>query len=324
MEKKMFTDGKGGFTMPYSTNMPTYNFNVSHDDFDPVAGEMKPKFNKMTNRMEFGIPLSSNDPMAGASPKGASPKGITVLKGSVVNGNQPGVKIPYAQVFILDKCTGETATITADAQGKFEFKLKCNCEYAMKGWKANFLSEVVDLNFKSGMIPCEPGGVVNQDLALVSGNDYPNGNPTLNVGDEISFENIYYDFDKYYIREEASTDLQKLLTLIQANPNAIVEIGSHTDARGSNEYNDKLSANRAKSVVQWLSKRGVSEARLKPRGYGETQVSNQCVNGIRCTEEEHQRNRRTSFRVIGMNNGKSMDSQVKKYIKVDPCKGCPF
>lgn len=315
-EAVMATDDRGGFTMAYAPDMPQYKFGVDYEGYDPVRGDLRPKYNKLAGRMEYGIPLSP-----GASALAAkAPAGVTLLKGNVVNGNKPGVRIPYAQVFVLDKCTGETATITADGEGRFEFKLKCNCEYSMKGWKQEYLSEVVDLNFKSGLVPCEPGGVVRQDLALVSGKEWG----TLAVGDEISFENIYYDFDKYYIREEASTDLQKLLALLENNPNAIVEIGSHTDARGSNEYNDKLSANRAKSVVQWLGKRGVSESRLKPRGYGETQLTNQCANNVRCTEEEHQRNRRTSFRVVGMNDGKSMDSQIKKYIKVDPCKGCPF
>ncbi len=78
-----------------------------------------------------------------------------------------------------------------------------------------------------------------------------------------------------------------------------IEIGSHTDSRGSDSYNEKLSQERAQSVVDYLIEKGVATERLVAKGYGETKITNKCINGVECTEEEHQKNRRTTFRIIG-------------------------
>jgi outer membrane protein OmpA-like peptidoglycan-associated protein len=139
---------------------------------------------------------------------------------------------------------------------------------------------------------------------------------------------IYYDFDQANLRDESMPELQKLLKLMKDNPSQIVEISSHTDARGSNTYNNRLSQRRAESVVRWLIDKGVERDRLVPRGYGETMTSNKCVNQIKCTEEEHQLNRRTEFRVLGCKDCVDKDkvklSQPKEHPKVDKCHGCPF
>lgn len=139
---------------------------------------------------------------------------------------------------------------------------------------------------------------------------------------------IYYDFDQANLRDESMPELDKLLKLMKDNPTQIVEIASHTDARGSNSYNNRLSQRRAESVVRWLIDKGVERDRLVPRGYGETMTSNDCKNQIKCTEEEHQLNRRTEFRVLGCKDCVDKDkvklSQPKTNPKVDKCHGCPF
>ena len=139
---------------------------------------------------------------------------------------------------------------------------------------------------------------------------------------------IYYDFDQSTLRDESMPELDKLLKLMKDNPSQIVEIASHTDARGSNGYNNRLSQRRAESVVRWLIDKGVERDRLVPRGYGETMTSNNCKNQIKCSEEEHQLNRRTEFRVLGCKDCVDKDkvkmSQPKTNPKVDKCHGCPF
>ncbi len=137
---------------------------------------------------------------------------------------------------------------------------------------------------------------------------------------------IYYDFDQSYLRDEAMPDLNKLLDLLNANPDYIVEIGSHTDSRGSDSYNNRLSQRRAESVVRWLTEQGVDRERLVARGYGETVNVNNCANEVPCSEKEHQFNRRTEFRVLGcrgcIDNAKI--SQPKVDPRLDPCQSCPF
>ncbi len=115
----------------------------------------------------------------------------------------------------------------------------------------------------------------------------------------IAIENIYYDYDKYNIRPDAAIELDKIVTLLIENPQIIIELGSHTDSRGSHAYNDRLSQRRAESAVEYIISRGISSERITAKGYGERVLVNHCSNGVRCSEEEHQKNRRTEFKVTG-------------------------
>lgn len=115
---------------------------------------------------------------------------------------------------------------------------------------------------------------------------------------EITLDNIYYDLDASNIREDAKPTLDKLATLLFENPNIRIELGSHTDARGSDTYNSRLSQERAQSVVNYLVSKGISVQRVIAKGYGETRLVNGCKDGVDCSEEEHQQNRRTTFKVL--------------------------
>lgn len=116
---------------------------------------------------------------------------------------------------------------------------------------------------------------------------------------EIVLENIYYDLDKADIRDDAKPTLNKLAVLLKENPNIKIELGSHTDSRGSDSYNLKLSQARAQSALNYLVVQGIEPTRLTARGYGETQLTNRCSNNVDCSEAEHQQNRRTTFKVTG-------------------------
>ncbi len=137
---------------------------------------------------------------------------------------------------------------------------------------------------------------------------------------------IYYDFDQSYIRKEADSELYKLLKLMQDNPTYIIELGSHTDSRGSDTYNNRLSQRRAEAAVRWLVNKGIERDRMVPRGYGESVNVNSCANNIPCSESEHQFNRRTEFKVLGCKGcvENSTLSAPNPMPKVDKCHGCPF
>jgi len=112
-------------------------------------------------------------------------------------------------------------------------------------------------------------------------------------------QNIYYDYDKADLREESLPVLDTLYVLLMENPSIIIELSSHTDSRGSDNYNRKLSQKRAESCVNYLKSLGVSTERLAPKGYGESRLINECDDGVECTDETHQANRRTEFKIIG-------------------------
>jgi len=109
---------------------------------------------------------------------------------------------------------------------------------------------------------------------------------------------IYYDLDKSNIRPDAVLEMDKLVTLLNQHPSLTIELSSHTDSRASEDYNMALSQRRASSAVDYLVKHGISASRLVAKYYGETHLVNQCADGVTCTEQEHQLNRRTEFRVI--------------------------
>ncbi|MDX1446956.1 OmpA family protein, partial [Lishizhenia sp.] len=114
----------------------------------------------------------------------------------------------------------------------------------------------------------------------------------------IVLNNIYYDFDKWNIRADASPVLDSLVKLLNDNPNIEIQLGSHTDVRGTRYYNQYLSNKRAKSVMDYLINKGIDPARLTWKGYGESEPINKCVEGVYCSDIEHEENRRTEFRVV--------------------------
>lgn len=111
---------------------------------------------------------------------------------------------------------------------------------------------------------------------------------------------IYFNLNKANIRPDAAKELDKIVTLLQSYPHLKLSMESHTDARSSNEYNLDLSERRAKSTMQYLIDHGINPSRLKAKGFGETRLVNNCSDGVKCTEAEHQMNRRTEFMVIGL------------------------
>ncbi len=112
-----------------------------------------------------------------------------------------------------------------------------------------------------------------------------------------AIENIYYDFDKWDIRTDASVELDKLVKTLNEYPNIDIELGSHTDARGTNIYNNNLSQKRAESAVEYIISKGIDKHRITAKGYGKTKLINKCADGVDCPEAEHQLNRRTEFTV---------------------------
>jgi outer membrane protein OmpA-like peptidoglycan-associated protein len=122
-------------------------------------------------------------------------------------------------------------------------------------------------------------------------------------GEIVEIPNIYYDLNKFNIRADAAAQLDNfVIPIMNKYPNMIVEIRSHTDCRASAAYNLKLSQNRANAAVAYLISRGISPARMTAKGYGESVLKNgcSCEGGLTstCTEEEHQKNRRTEFKIL--------------------------
>jgi outer membrane protein OmpA-like peptidoglycan-associated protein len=121
------------------------------------------------------------------------------------------------------------------------------------------------------------------------------------ASEEPQIKNIYYELDKYIITDESKRELNNLVVFLKAHPNIIIEITSHTDARGSDAYNLKLSQNRAKAAKDYIVAQGIDPKRVMSIGMGETQLLNRCANDVICSDEEHVINRRTEYVITKLN-----------------------
>lgn len=134
----------------------------------------------------------------------------------------------------------------------------------------------------------------------------------VSINQAIRLNKIYYNYNDAKILKAARPDLDYLYELMQQYPDMVIELSSHTDARGNDEFNQKLSQRRADSAKKYLVDRGVPDERIKAVGYGETQLLNKCGNDVKCTEEEHQLNRRTEFKIIAGPTNIEIKKQITK------------
>ena len=122
------------------------------------------------------------------------------------------------------------------------------------------------------------------------------------LNDMITIHPIYFDLDKSDIRPDAQIELDKIVKIMNDNPTLTIELGSHTDCRATMQYNLSLSDRRAKSSANYIKKRITNPARIYGKGYGESRLLNdcECEGAVKsaCPEEEHQKNRRTEFKVL--------------------------
>lgn len=123
------------------------------------------------------------------------------------------------------------------------------------------------------------------------------------LGKLLQLNPIYFEFDRYDIGPRAAIELEKVITVLNKYPNLKLDIRSHTDSRGPDSYNMRLSDNRAKSTIAYIVDSGIEASRITGRGYGESQLVNGCDDEVPCSEDEHQLNRRSEFIIIGTPGG---------------------
>ena len=198
-----------------------------------------------------------------------------------------------ATIFLLNTETGKAKVLKTDANGQFKSMGSKGILYVVKGMGNNYLSDC--MNFTIDKTDTSHVASISRDIIL----DHLEVNKIISIGNmDYSIETIYYDFNKWFIRPDAEKELNKLVQVMKENP-VTVELGSHTDSRGSKEYNVDLSQKRAESAVRYIVLHGIDAARITAKGYGESQLMNHCMDGIPCSPREHQANRRTEFKVTG-------------------------
>ncbi|TAE47840.1 MAG: hypothetical protein EAZ89_16785 [Bacteroidetes bacterium] len=190
---------------------------------------------------------------------------------------------------ILYEYTGENSLITLDTfstdqSARYEFPLESGKRYKVLGNAREYLANEEEVSTEG--ITENKEIVKNIDIELEA----------ISFDTVYTIQNIYYDFDEYYLRPDALTELRKLVKILNDNPQIMIQLGSHTDSNGTVEYNKVLSDNRAKAVIRFLADNNINPARLSWFGFGESQL----LIYPELSDADEQANRRTEFRITSI------------------------
>lgn len=271
---KVTTDKDGGFAIAAHTGKKL-KFGASHPGYQPaeVTEIIKPKpdFIKIALTAEGGLSLE-----------------VTVVDKKT---HDP---IVGAMIKVTNTKSAKDLFCTANDQGKCTFTLEPESDYTIQASK-----ETGDRDTKYLAVTTRQSTVNKKAPASLY--------TTIELekvkkGVAIKIENIYYDLGKWFIRPDAAKELDKLVKIMTDNPKLEIELSSHTDCRAPMAYNQELSSKRAEAAVAYIASQGVDIKRMTAAGYGETRLVNKCAcEGtyvVPCTEEEHQENRRTEFKIL--------------------------
>jgi outer membrane protein OmpA-like peptidoglycan-associated protein len=171
--------------------------------------------------------------------------------------------------------------VSSPVDGSFKMVLPYNKNYSIRATADKFFAVSENLNLDS--LVKAGYRVIHKDLYLVP----------IEIGQVVRLNNVFFDFDKWDLRPESFVELDRVVALLKENPSIEIEMSAHTDSYGSDEYNFKLSDNRAKSVREYIVSKGMPESRITAQGYGETKpvATNE-------TDEGRQLNRRVEFKIL--------------------------
>lgn len=214
------------------------------------------------------------------------------LLAGVVTDQETGAVIANAKVVLEDQNHKYIKELITDAEGKFDFGIvACGTKFYIIAQRPEYVTK------ETATITAEETGKTFVPIELEK------EVKKVTVGDDVAktfgIKIIYFDLDKSFIRPDAAFELSKILDLMNENPTMEIDVRSHTDCRQTASYNMALSDRRAKSTVAWLVSKGIAKSRLTGKGYGESQLVNDCgcepTNKSDCSEEQHQANRRSEF-----------------------------
>jgi outer membrane protein OmpA-like peptidoglycan-associated protein len=181
---------------------------------------------------------------------------------------------------------------TSDINGNYSFEVDCSKSYYVRTELADYVTKESTSNTGN------TDGTTRLEIAIEK------SGCKLIIGGDLAkcfgIKVIYFDVNEAIITKEAAFELEKILDVMKQNLKIKIDVRSHTDSRQSEKKNQTLSDNRAKATMDWLVKNGVDENRLSGKGYGESQLLNKCSDGVACSEEEHQANRRSEFIVVAI------------------------
>ena len=216
---------------------------------------------------------------------------LIAIKGTVVDEETKEIQ-PNSILNLYDSEKVLIATLNSDSNGNFIFKdLKPNTSYSVSVSKSDYQENSVSLVTKTDDFE-KLIAIKKKELQFKTGDD---------LTEILKLNKIYFDLGKYTLRPESIIELDKVVAFLNKYKTIKIEVGSHTDSRQSAVLNQKLSQNRAVATFNYIASKGIETSRLIVKGYGETKLINKCSDTVKCTEEEHQENRRSNFFIINVN-----------------------
>jgi outer membrane protein OmpA-like peptidoglycan-associated protein len=216
----------------------------------------------------------------------------------LVTGRDSKLPLGGARIVIKNLTDGTEQMYITDGNGKFTADLVKGKDYQMISELEGYFNQTDNFNTRGDEDPINKM-VEMGELYVTDTSTNPKDNSKVKMKGIYDLPDIHWDYNKWEIRQDAYPYLDNLVKLFRENNNLKFELRSHTDCRGSFEYNDDLSAKRAKAVTDYMVKKGVPRATIVSKGYGERELLNNCTDGVFCEESLHEENRRTEFIVTG-------------------------
>lgn len=268
--------GLGGFDVykiDLNTNTTVQNVgkpvNSEKDDFSF-------SFNTKLNVGYFSSNRNGNDVIFSAIP-------ICKAEAVVIVSNvKTKALLANADVAILDAKGNVIATEKTNSEGKVKYPVECNLGYGLQVAAQNFEST-------SAALKIDKAGIATLEVALKP-------LEVVITDKEVILNPVYFEYDKSNITAQGATELDKLIKVMKDNPSMVIFVKSHTDSKGGDDYNLKLSERRAQSTVQYLVSKGISQGNISGKGFGSTEQKIKC--GTNCTEEQDSQNRRSEFLIV--------------------------
>ena len=262
--------------------------NSSQDDFAYIVRESKNTGYFSSNR-NGGV--GDDDIYSFLQLEDIREKCDILLRGTITD-KDSGTNLSGAKVTLYDTKNEILNSVVVDSIGEFTFTIECNKDYFIRGEMIDYTSveKLVTTPKKSDTITVNLQLNKNIKTATI-GKD---------LGKILDLKPIYFSFNKFTIRKDAKTDLAKVIEVMNEYPSMKIDIRSHTDSIGDDDYNMELSEKRTEAAINYLVEKGsINRDRLTGKGYGETQLINNCDNNSKCSAEKHQLNRRSEFIILG-------------------------
>lgn len=194
-----------------------------------------------------------------------------------------------ATVKVIDENNEEVLSTITDSEGNYSLELDCN--------QGNFVRALME-----GYVPFEEYIGVSDGKPKIIDFYLERDLITAGFGDDLAkllqLSTIYFDFDKYNIRKDSEIEVEKVIAAMEKYPSLKIQVNSHTDSRGPAAYNLWLSQKRAESTINYMIAKGIDADRLASEGFGETKLMNNCSDGVKCSAEKHDLNRRSEFIIL--------------------------